>query len=524
LTDQLLNAVEEVHKQGMLHRDIKPENILLSPEGRLVLIDFGSARDFTEGQTTTQTAMITPGYAPPEQYSNRAQRGPFTDIYSLGATLYYLLTGEKPIAATDRQIEELKPPHEINSEISLEVSQAVLKAMEPKPQNRFQQIKEMRGAINIMTKPPILPQKPEKPTKPKKKLFWVYVLLSLLIIGTIYLLWPGYSAQSQPESDGQRIYDSVIQAMEAENTSPETGDSESNDESHKEAEAQRIVDSIMRSKQAEITGTEETVKQTTDKARARDEVNRITDSMIQANVQAALQIKQNNSPILQILQKDMVYVAGGTFTMGCTAEQADACLSVEKPTHEVSLNSFYIGKYEVTQAQWREVMGNNPSYFSECYECPVEQVSWHDVQDFIRKLNQITGKKFRLPTEAEWEFAARGGNQNRGHKYSGSDLIGSVAWYSDNSEDRTHPVGQKSPNELGIYDMSGNVWEWCNDWYDSYSSGGQNNPVGPGKGTFRVLRGGSWFRNAFNCRITIRSDANSDYRNSNIGFRLVSSK
>jgi len=156
LTDQLLDAVEEVHKQGMLHRDIKPENILLSPEGRLVLIDFGSARDFTEGATTTQTqvltstqtAMVSHGYSPPEQYSNRAKRGPYTDIYSLGATLYYMLTGEKPIEATDRHLEEIRPPHKLTPGIDIEISQAVVKALELRPGNRFQQVKELRGALN----------------------------------------------------------------------------------------------------------------------------------------------------------------------------------------------------------------------------------------------------------------------------------------------------------------------------------------------------------------------------------------
>jgi serine/threonine protein kinase len=150
LINQLLDAVEAVHAKGMLHRDIKPENILISPEGRVVLIDFGSAREFAEGKTTHQTAMITPGYAPPEQYSERAKRGPFTDIYALGATMYYLLTGEKPIASTDRSFEELIGPHQLNSKVSSQVSSAVLLAMEMKPENRLQNIAEMKGALTTL--------------------------------------------------------------------------------------------------------------------------------------------------------------------------------------------------------------------------------------------------------------------------------------------------------------------------------------------------------------------------------------
>ena len=219
---------------------------------------------------------------------------------------------------------------------------------------------------------------------------------------------------------------------------------------------------------------------------------------------------------------EMVFVEGGTFTMGATAEQESDAYDFESPTHSVTLSSYYIGKYEVTQAQWRAVMGSNPSCFTGD-NLPVEQVSWNDIQEFITKLNQQTGKTFRLPTEAEWEYAARGGNKSKGYKYSGSNTIGDVAWYGNNSSNTTHPVGQKAPNELGIYDMSGNVWEWCQDWYGSYSADSQTNPTGPSRGSTRVLRGGSWGSNARNCRVSIRNILNPDYGYDNNGFRLVCS-
>ena len=215
---------------------------------------------------------------------------------------------------------------------------------------------------------------------------------------------------------------------------------------------------------------------------------------------------------------DMVFVKGGTFTMGATSEyDAD---DDEKPTHSVILSDYYIGKYEVTQAQWVSVMGGNPSFFKGDH-LPVENISWDAIQTFIQKLNAKTGKKYRLPTEAEWEYAARGGNQSRGYKYSGSNDIGSVAWYTSNSSGQTHPVGQKQPNELGIYDMSGNAWEWCSDWYGSYSSSFQTNPTGPSSGSYRVLRGGSWRSLACDCRVSNRHYDNPLYRVSNFGFRLV---
>ena len=219
----------------------------------------------------------------------------------------------------------------------------------------------------------------------------------------------------------------------------------------------------------------------------------------------------------------MVYVSGGTFIMGATSEQGSEADGDEKPTHSVNLSSFYICKYEVTQALWKEVMGSNPSNWKGD-NLPVETVSWDDCQTFIRKLNALTGKNFRLPTEAEWEFAARGGNNSRGYKYAGSNNIGDVAWYEDNSGSKTHVVGTKSPNELGIYDMSGNVWEWCQDWYGDYSSASQTNPTGTNSGSLRVLRGGSWRDDARYCRSSFRLNFMPDNRDGGYGLRLVLSQ
>ena len=209
---------------------------------------------------------------------------------------------------------------------------------------------------------------------------------------------------------------------------------------------------------------------------------------------------------------EMVEVRGGTFRMGATSEQGSDAWYDEKPVHSVTLSGYYIGKTEVTQALWKAVMGSNPSKFIGD-NLPVENVSWYDCQEFIRKLNSLTGQNFRLPTEAEWEFACRGGNNSRGYKYSGSNYIDNVAWYDGNSGDKTHSVATKSPNELGIYDMSGNVGEWCGDWFGDYSSGAQTNPKGPYDGSNRVHRGGSWYSNARFCRSSGRSfDGPGDLR------------
>lgn len=216
----------------------------------------------------------------------------------------------------------------------------------------------------------------------------------------------------------------------------------------------------------------------------------------------------------------MIYVEGGSFVMGCTSEQS-YCYNDERPTHRVMLDSYYIGETEVTQELWRAVMGDNPSHFrGDETKLPVEMVSWYDCQDFIRKLNQITGKNFRLPTEAEWEYAARGGKKSKSYKYSGSNTIDNVAWYSGV---QTHDVKTKQANELGIYDMSGNVWEWCQDWYGSgyYANSPQANPTGPSSGSCRVLRGGSWINRARYCRVAYRYNGTPSSRSSSIGFRLI---
>jgi formylglycine-generating enzyme required for sulfatase activity len=182
-----------------------------------------------------------------------------------------------------------------------------------------------------------------------------------------------------------------------------------------------------------------------------------------------------------------------------------------------------MGKYEVTQDQWKAIMGNNPSKFKGD-NLPVEQVRWNDVQEFINKLNTKTGKSYRLPTEAEWEYAARGGDKSNGYKYSGSNTLGDVAWYDGNSNNTTHAVGSKQPNELGIYDMAGNVWDWCSDRYGKYSSNAQSNPTGPSSGSLRVFRGGSWNGFAQVCRTADRCCYYPGDHHGNIGFRLVSPK
>jgi formylglycine-generating enzyme required for sulfatase activity len=216
----------------------------------------------------------------------------------------------------------------------------------------------------------------------------------------------------------------------------------------------------------------------------------------------------------------MKFVEGGSFQMGGNSISAE---NDETPIHNVSIESFYMGEIEVTQALWEAVMGTNPSYYKGVLN-PVDNVNWYDCHNFIKKLNHLTGKKFRLPTEAEWEFAARGGKFSKGCQYAGSDKMTMVGWCKDNSDMITHPSQGKQPNEIGLYDMSGNVWEWCSDYFGSYRGGFQKNPTGPSSGSSRVLRGGCVATSANKCRVSARIGENPSNSARNRGFRLALSE
>ena len=450
---QIFDAVDTVHSKGLLHRDIKPDNFLITNDKQIVLIDFGSSRENMDEKTvallsSTTILMLTHGYSAPEMYSNLSVKGRYTDIYSLGATLYYLLCQKKPMPANDRQFAKMPALHEVNPNVSTQLSSAVMMAMEMKEEDRFQSVGDFRLALQQM-------------------------------------------AGGQKKKEEQKTV--VIPKTEkVKKESPKTAQNPERGKKNNNVLIFSVIGGV---------------------------VLILILLFVFNPFGTALQSTADAKSSLDI---EMIAVAGGTFTMGCTAEQGADCGTDEKPAHQVTLSDYKIGKYEVTQAQWKAVMGNNPSNFSGCDKCPVDNVSWNDVQEFIIKLNEKTGKTYRLPTEAEWEFAARGGKNSNKSKYSGSNILDEVAWHDGTSGGKTHEVGTKAANDLGIYDMSGNVWEWCQDRYGDYDASSKTNPKGASSGSKRVLRGGSWDCNPQNCRVSNRHNNGApDFRDSTRGFRLV---
>ena len=460
---QVCSALDYVHSRNRLHLDIKPGNIMIDGCGHAILIDFGASKQYDEvnGENTSTLLGMTPGYAPLEQYKRGGVQkfDAATDIYSLGATLYKLLTGQTPPDA-DEVNEDGLPP--LPSSVSRPVRAAVEKAMSPRRKDRPQSVVEFMSLL----------EQPEVPDEGDET----------VVIGADKedVVEPGDVQVDPVPNDDKGNFKKWLLSL--------------------------LAGSLFLAVLAAVLVHFLVFRE---RLLPQDE-DIVVEESVASYKDGILRVKDVEYP--------MVYVSGGSFMMG---SDNSAAYSHEKPVHRVNLSSYRIGKYEVTQELWEAVMGSNPSHFKGSRR-PVEYVSWDDCQTFIRKLNSLTGQTFKLPTEAQWEFAARGGNSSNGYKYSGSNYIDidSVAWYDGNSGDITHDVGTKSPNELGIYDMSGNVWEWCHDWYGTYSSSSQVDPDGPSSGSDRVYRGGCWSSSVWDCRVSNRNYASPGGSNGASGLRL----
>lgn len=470
------NGLAYLHAEGIVHQDIKPENILYdSRHDRYLLSDFGiSSKTRTRLSKSVNMAnasiTLTKAYAPPEKFSsNPADRLPDTkgDVFSLGITLYEMATGMLPFE---------------------------------QPVNTGDRMQEKQGNVQIYfdnITDPLLRTVVESCLKYRKE--------DRPAVGDVLMMLDRVSSESQPavgDAESGKVRRPTVRVKVAESRQPP-----------KQAKpiASAIATPKLKRKWIFIAGASAVVLLALALLRpvSSTELSFSGDSL-------------KFSSGLSRQKYEMVKVGGDTFGMGCLSESVDDCFTQEMPNHAVYVDEFYIGKTEVTQALWESVMGSNPSLFRGD-ELPVDNVSYDDVLEFVRKLNVLTGKTFRLPTEAEWEYAACGGHKTMLRKYSGSDNVGDVAWYTANSNRRTHPVAQKQPNELGLYDMSGNVSEWCSDWYGSYEYAPGNNPQGPSTGNHRVVRGGCWKYEPRLCRVRYRSSEKPDVRGTLYGFRLAMS-
>lgn len=457
------DAVAFLHSNRITHLDIKPGNIMFRSNGEPVLIDFGLAKHYDRrgnATTTVRTLAYSAGFSPAEQYVGLKQFSPQSDVYALAATFANMLTGKTPPEAIDLEFSL----NDWSVCLPEEVRSAVVHAMAYSRKDRTLSVcdfvKELYG------------NEPSVVEKPVSQL----------------------AAEPTVESKTEVI-----------------------GEGKKSTKKWWIIAACVLEAVAAVVGI------VCDKfLSVGEDMEQKTEQKTESAPQLVA-VEGSRTFTVNGVKFTMVPVEGGTFTMGATSEQGSDAFDNEKPAHQVTLSDYYIGQTEVTQALWKVVMGSNPSD-SKGDNLPVEQVSWDDCQVFIQKLNQLTGKQFRLPTEAEWEYAARGGRKSRGYKYAGGNNIGLVAWYTGNSGNETHTVATKQANELGVYDMSGNVEEWCGDRYGDYQSSSQSDPQRPSLGSCRVSRGGSCYSFARNCRVSYRFFGATDFRYNDLGLRLSCKK
>lgn len=497
--DQVLDALGTVHEQGIWHLDLKPGNIMLDSHGTVKLIGLGTSKQMSvsDGYTSTSTAMCyTHGYAPSEQIDQNLKRiGPWTDLYALGATLYKLVTlNEPPILSELDEPDAFVYPASVSPGVRDLVQWMMSRRVSARPQS-VQQVRDRLADAAVS----VTPQKDDSEITVLDDVSPAEKVAQTDDEETSFVHEEKRPKQDTPKESPQKK--PVLAAVEKE-TSPQR----SQRKWLTRLGIVAVVIGLAIAGVVTLTGKPEAV----------------------TAAQCSQRTDANGNKVFTIgdVEFTMIKVEGGTFTMGATSEQGSDFDGDEMPTHSVTLSSYYIGQTEVTQALWQAVMDSNPSKFKGANR-PVEMVSWDDCQRFISRLNELTGEQFWLPGEAQWEYAARGGNKSCGYKYAGSRNIDDVAWYDENSyynkrenslDYGTHNVATKRANELGLYDMSGNVYEWCQNRYESSS---QTDYTGLSAGSYLVFRGGSWRDDAWSCRVSERNGFVPSHRGSDLGLRLV---
>lgn len=545
LIRQVGDALSYMHSMKMLHLDLKPGNIMRRKSGEMVLIDFGLSKQYNENdrpETSTHVGQGTPGYAPLEQMSYRDGRDfPVTmDVYALTGTFYKMLMGYPPRDASDILNYGLDRQPLIERGVGEDVIALIEKGLSPIKFNRHQSVDEFLQAVNQLN---------VSPYQPNETIYNIPEVIGVPL-----------SQVHDAKNDPTTFINGLSKEMMKRTAQVELGWSlgwpycpsytisrdkiiweKSKKERHifkfSQAQYDIFLSRLYNLITTKVCDVDETIVppffsiQLFDNYGIANKIYSTTRNAIEVIkefhnlIPKEMQDMENaDSSIASLyiyganfnrVQFNMILVPGGTFMMGSNDAE-----EYERPVHEVSLSSYFIGETPVTQELWKAVMGENPSEFGGAMR-PVEYVSWEECQEFVRKLSEETGYKFRLPTEAEWEYAARGGHKSQGYEFSGSNNIDDVAWYGGVSDYETHDVAMKSPNELGLYDMSGNVLELCQDWYDAYPSEKQSDPKGPSSGSKRVARGGCWDYGPQSCRNAIRFYISPSYRSNRIGLRLA---
>ena len=531
---QVATALKVAHEKNIVHRDIKPENIMFREDGSVVLMDFGVARsvDSATIQVTRAGQIIgTPHYMSPEQAKGE-NIGTYSDIYSLGVVFYQMLTGkvpydaDTPIALVFKHVSE--PVPKLTGDLA--VYQPLLDRMMAKTRDaRYSNCDQIIADIDSIKAGKTASHATEiSSTATDEKARVAADDLTLVEdFPRIKAEKPARQAaeiQNTPAGGGTAT--AALQPTEI-LSAAELDKANATAENLRKASSKNTDKSKVKEEKLTLVQKQKNrpVNRSVTRRKTITAILGITLGLLTAGgAYLFLDIDIGKLKALVGLDPGPVYaragrlisVPAGTFEMG----NANGAPS-ENPVHTVRIKGFRLGQTEVTQKQWKLVMGSAPSYFNDCDNCPVDSVSWNDVQHFLKKLNEQTGLRFRLPTEAEWEYACR--SAGKVEKYCGGDDASRLAWYGDNSADKTHPVAQKQANSLGLYDMSGNVWEWTHDcWYDSYDGAPTEGQAWDSAAcTQRVSRGGSWIGVASNLRSTGRFGSSIAIGNRNFGFRVA---
>lgn len=536
---QLSHALIEIHAQGVLHRDIKPENIIITEKGTAVLIDFGAAREFIRQEASKHSVLLTPGFAPIEQYDLHAQRGAYTDIYAVGATLYKVLSGKNPPASPARSIEQMPEPKALNSAVSDRMNAVIMKAMALRPQERFQSVQAMITALSV------------KPVDNEAEIQFIQDETTVFAPP----LTPKEEPPVQPRSKAKPVQPSVSDSKKKVTDSRLKQRGDTLFRAGKFSEAAVFYKQMLESDPNDVYARRQLTEcelrlSPKPKGRLR---KWIWAFLILGGIGTGAAILGDNPQWIKNLMgaeeprvinaPEMQLVEGGFFQMGVPYYDNTADED-EKPKHSVKISDFYLSKKEISVRQYRtyciETQTPMPSPPSGGWveTNPVVNISRRDALKYCEWLSQKTGSKYRLPTEAEWEFAAKGGNKSRSKLFSGGDNMDEVAWHSRNAGGNPNSTGTRKANELGLYDMSGNVWEWVADLYDAnyYKYSPKDNPVcikpketaasknskiGVITPTMGVLRGGSFRSYQHDLRVTDRLYFDENKGKSDFGFRVA---